>query len=264
FTPSGLTDGSHTIVASETDTAGNTGTASLTFTLDTVAPVITSEISTGGSGKLTLSGTSIPSGAVSVYDGATLIGTTNTTSTGAWSFSTAKLSDTVHTFSATDVAGNTSNLAIFGSSAGDILNGGPGNDLIIGNGGADTIKGGAGADQLTGGAGNDIFVYAATSDSTVASHDTITDFTHNADKFDFSAIAGLNSLNQNVSINIINGSAPVNLAAHTIDVVISGGNAVMYANASGASESISAGGEDMQINLLGISSLTVNDFILHH
>jgi autotransporter passenger strand-loop-strand repeat protein len=34
FTPIGLSDGQHTIVASETDVFGNTGTASLTFTLD--------------------------------------------------------------------------------------------------------------------------------------------------------------------------------------------------------------------------------------
>ena len=38
FTPTGLTDGSHTIVASQTDTLGNTGTASLSFMLDTTAP----------------------------------------------------------------------------------------------------------------------------------------------------------------------------------------------------------------------------------
>jgi len=38
FTPPGLPDGQHTIVASETDSAGNTGTASLTFTLDTTSP----------------------------------------------------------------------------------------------------------------------------------------------------------------------------------------------------------------------------------
>ena len=38
FTPSGLSDGVHTIVASQTDTFGNTGTASLSFTLDTTAP----------------------------------------------------------------------------------------------------------------------------------------------------------------------------------------------------------------------------------
>ena len=37
FIPTGLSDGQHTIVASETDAAGNTGMASLTFTFDTTA-----------------------------------------------------------------------------------------------------------------------------------------------------------------------------------------------------------------------------------
>ena len=40
FTPSGLADGAHTIVASQTDSFGNTGSASLSFTLDTTAPVV--------------------------------------------------------------------------------------------------------------------------------------------------------------------------------------------------------------------------------
>ena len=38
FTPSGLADGPHTIVASQTDSFGNPGTATLSFTLDTTAP----------------------------------------------------------------------------------------------------------------------------------------------------------------------------------------------------------------------------------
>jgi hypothetical protein len=42
FTPTGLPQGSNTITASETDLAGNTGTAALTFTLETVAPTVTS------------------------------------------------------------------------------------------------------------------------------------------------------------------------------------------------------------------------------
>ena len=46
FTPTGLADGVHTIVASETDTAGNTGTASLTITLDTIAPKVTESLVT--------------------------------------------------------------------------------------------------------------------------------------------------------------------------------------------------------------------------
>jgi hypothetical protein len=33
FTPTGLADGPHTIVASQTDTFGNTGTAALSFIL---------------------------------------------------------------------------------------------------------------------------------------------------------------------------------------------------------------------------------------
>jgi hypothetical protein len=40
FAPTGLADGAHTIIASETDAAGNTGSASLSFTLDTRSPTI--------------------------------------------------------------------------------------------------------------------------------------------------------------------------------------------------------------------------------
>ncbi len=43
FTPTGLADGHHTIVASETDFAGNTGTASLAFTLDTANPTVVAD-----------------------------------------------------------------------------------------------------------------------------------------------------------------------------------------------------------------------------
>jgi Ca2+-binding RTX toxin-like protein len=264
FTPAGLADGSHTVIASETDAAGNSGTASLTFGLDTTAPVITSESSNGNSGKIALAGSSSANSAVLISDGGTSIGSVTTSSNGAWSFTTAKLSDAVHTYRASDVAGNASNLAIYGSSAGDTLSGGAGNDLIMGNGGNDTIKGGAGADLLTGGAGNDRFVYGDITDSTPVSHDTIADFTHNSDKFDFSAITGLNSLTQSVTINVINGSTPTSIAAHTIDVVISGGKAILYANASASSESISTGHEDMQINLTGVATMTASDFILHH
>ncbi|MFO1161401.1 MAG: cadherin-like domain-containing protein [Reyranellaceae bacterium] len=41
FTPTGLIDGAHTIVASQTDAAGNTGSASIALTLDTTAPRLT-------------------------------------------------------------------------------------------------------------------------------------------------------------------------------------------------------------------------------
>src|SRR5205807_85148 len=41
FTPADRADGTHAVVASETDAAGTTGTASLTFTLDTTPPAMT-------------------------------------------------------------------------------------------------------------------------------------------------------------------------------------------------------------------------------
>src|ERR1700681_3859177 len=66
FTPVGLSDGTHTIVASETDVAGNIGTASLTFTLDTTAPAVTESLSTdtgtSSSDKITSIGTLTGSG----------------------------------------------------------------------------------------------------------------------------------------------------------------------------------------------------------
>jgi hypothetical protein len=99
FMPSGLADGVHTIVASETDAAGNTGTTSLTFTLDTTAPVqvITSEV-LSGNGKVTLTGTTGEANdTIAVYDGTTLLGTTTTTSNGAWSYTTGKVPNVVYT-----------------------------------------------------------------------------------------------------------------------------------------------------------------------
>ena len=58
FTPVGLSDGPETIVASDTNSAGKTGSASLTFTLDTTAPTVASDTVSGsglsgGTGTLT-------------------------------------------------------------------------------------------------------------------------------------------------------------------------------------------------------------------
>lgn len=52
FAPAKLADGTHTIVASETDAAGNTGSASLAFTLDTAAPKVTGIIATPANADL--------------------------------------------------------------------------------------------------------------------------------------------------------------------------------------------------------------------
>jgi Ca2+-binding RTX toxin-like protein len=51
--------------------------------------------------------------------------------------------------------------------------------------------GSGGSDALIGGSGADNFLYVVASDSTIASHDTITDFNHSqGDTIDFTNIAG--------------------------------------------------------------------------
>jgi RTX calcium-binding nonapeptide repeat (4 copies)/Bacterial Ig-like domain len=229
----------------------------------TTAPVLqfTSEVQNGGnSGKVALAGTSDTSGTVHVFDNGTEIGTASI-GNGQWSFTTTKLTDAVHTFTVTenDVAGNlgtSANTAIFGSSAADTLTGGPGNDIIMGNRGNDTIIGGAGGDTLIGGAGNDIFKYLAVTDSRpgTGNFDTISDFTHGSDKIDFSAITGLTALATATS-------TPATIAANTIEIVAIGGNTVIYANATNASEGTASA--DMGIHLTGVTNVTLTD-ILHH
>ena len=90
FTPSGLADGAHTIVASQTDSFGNTGTASLSFTLDTTAPVVAISSSGGPTNQAaqTISGTVDVADAgstVTLFDNgsATALGTATVGSDGA-------------------------------------------------------------------------------------------------------------------------------------------------------------------------------------
>ena len=77
FTPAGLADGTHTVVASETDSLGNTGTATLGFTLDTTPPDVTinSPSVTTNTATQTIHGTVTDHSAVgttvTIYDSAT-------------------------------------------------------------------------------------------------------------------------------------------------------------------------------------------------
>src|SRR4029079_593637 len=109
--------------ATATDVAGNTSAASstLSVTIDTVAPVsptITSystDSNVVGDGitndnTLTLTGTAEANATVKVFDGANLLGSVSANGAGAWSFTSAALTNGAHslTATATDVAGNTS------------------------------------------------------------------------------------------------------------------------------------------------------------
>jgi len=146
FTPTNQVDGNHTVVASETDAAGNTSTASQAFVLDTTPPVdaIISD-TLNRNGTFTLTGTGQAGNSIKLYDGSTLLGSTSAGSNGQWSFTTNALSKTIiHNFTstATDVAGNigqSSGAAVYGTNGSDKIYCAPGNDILTGAGGADTF-----------------------------------------------------------------------------------------------------------------------------
>ncbi|MCK1437464.1 Ig-like domain-containing protein [Bradyrhizobium sp. 15] len=88
FTPSGLGDGSHTIVASQTDSFGNTGSASLSFTLDTTAPTVAITSAGGSTNQVsqTIAGTVDVADAgatVTILDGTTATASCRATAAGA-------------------------------------------------------------------------------------------------------------------------------------------------------------------------------------
>src|SRR4029079_19362730 len=109
--------------ATASDAAGNVSAASsvLAVTVDTVAPSVptisssSKDSGTVGDGvtndnTLTFTGTAAAGATVSVYDGATPLGTAPANGRGAWTFTTGTLTDATHSFTATasDAAGNVS------------------------------------------------------------------------------------------------------------------------------------------------------------
>ena len=125
FTP-GVADGTHTVVASQTDAAGNTG-PQVTFTLDTIAPPapsapdLVAASDTGPSSTDNVTSVTIPtvtgngaeSGAtVTLYDtdGTTVLGTAIADGSGNWSITSSTLSSGDHalTVKQTDLAGDVS------------------------------------------------------------------------------------------------------------------------------------------------------------
>jgi hypothetical protein len=114
YTTAALANGGHSLTATATDAAGNTGTASaaLAVTVDTTVP--TKPVITGSqimnSNILTLSGTAEAGSAVKLYDGTTFVGNAVASGSGTWSYATGALANGSHslTATATDVAGNTS------------------------------------------------------------------------------------------------------------------------------------------------------------
>ncbi|MDB5445627.1 MAG: hypothetical protein JWQ97_944 [Phenylobacterium sp.] len=116
-----LSDGPHSLTATATDAAGNTGAAStaLTFNVDTAAPdaptgvadasIVNGYVNAAQQAASALAGAAEAGATVTVYDGSTLLGTTTADSSGTWSYSVSALAEGAHslTATATDAAGNT-------------------------------------------------------------------------------------------------------------------------------------------------------------
>jgi len=114
--PAGLANGAHTILATATDLAGNSSTATISYTLDTVAPHVTvalvNDNGTSAVDHVTsddrLAGTAEAGATVTIADGKTVLGSAMADSAGAWAFTPTGLAAGVHTIIATsaDLAGN--------------------------------------------------------------------------------------------------------------------------------------------------------------
>ncbi len=183
-------DGTHTILVTGTDLAGNSTTVTDVYTLDTTAPAsptiggFTYNATATALTNYTLSGTAEAGSKVVLSNGATTLGTVTAAANGAWSFTvtpnpTSNFSSQL-TVTATDLAGNVSAGqsagVLVGTAAANTLTGFAGPNLILGLGGADTLNGssannildgGAGADTMTGLAGNDTYVVDAAGDVVV-------------------------------------------------------------------------------------------------
>ena len=120
-----LAEGLHSITATIIDAAGNENpaAAALAVTVDTGTPAptitgFTEDTGTTGDGRTIgplqhLTGTAEANSTVTIFDGATPLGTAIADGSGAWSFDTAVLGLGTHSFTATavDLAGNASGVS---------------------------------------------------------------------------------------------------------------------------------------------------------
>jgi len=182
YAPRGLADGQHTVTAAEANGAGDTGMASVAFTLDTAAPdapvLARAAVGTIAGTALTIAGTAEALSLVAVTIDGVAVGTATANAGGAWSLTLAGgVAAGTHALAATatDAAGNVSAAAagsiaaVAGVASGTVLAGGAGSDVLDASGtGAAIIavlRGGDGNDTMLGGAGNDRFSGDAGADS---------------------------------------------------------------------------------------------------
>jgi Ca2+-binding RTX toxin-like protein len=156
-----------------------------------------------------------------------------------------------HNGGASSISGGSGNDTIYGNVQSDIIYGGSGNDQIKGYGGVDFLVGGAGVDTLTGGSGLDIFSFGlGDSGVGIGNSDIITDFSRVDDIIDLSGLSsGTLSFIGNAS-----SFTALDQVAYYIDWVT--GNLILAINLS------SSAGQEMEIEIAGITSISTSDILL--
>ena len=123
-----LADGSHIFTSRAADAAGNVSAPSpaLNVKVDTLAPVapILTSGTPGAANAMIVAGTAEAGSSVRLYEGSTLLGSGVAGSSGAWNINTGSLTQGQHSFTATatDVAGNLSQLStVFSPAVGTLI-----------------------------------------------------------------------------------------------------------------------------------------------
>ncbi|UGX94085.1 Ig-like domain-containing protein [Bradyrhizobium barranii subsp. barranii] len=282
FAPTGLADGSHTVIASETDAAGNVGaTSPVTFTLDTHGPTGwqftlansnfdgTTNIAAGtviGSIAQTGDATGSPFKYFFASNAAGTSGISQSSNGISIDANTGVLTTTAALSSwpsiyvvAEDQAGNLYAQPLtlqFGTSAGQAITVAAGATATFGLGGNDTIAGTSAANNIAGGAGNDSitgFVGADTVNGGVGTDSIVL----SATSTDLNAATNAQIVNVE-AINAASAAAGVVIDLHSqsegftvtgsaLDDTITGG--------TGADSIAAGGGNDKVIGFVGADSV---------
>ncbi|QUJ77343.1 calcium-binding protein [Sulfitobacter albidus] len=153
------------------------------------------------------------------------------------------------------LVGDDNDNIVLGFGGNDRVFGFGGDDNLIGMQGNDTLAGGRGADSLNGGNGSDTFVFNDVSHSFFSERDTIVDFgVGGADRVDLSVIDANANTGGNQAFTFI-GAAGFG-GAGDLRFVTNGTNGFVLGDVDGD------GATDLNILLLGVTSMTAADFIL--
>jgi hypothetical protein len=108
-------------------------------------PLELTNLQTHSNDTATIMGTADANSQIKLYDGTSLLGSAKAGADGTWSFTTAQLSNAVHTFKAQEVdstghvVATSSGNAVLGSSCHSTLTSSTGNDILVGQGHSDTF-----------------------------------------------------------------------------------------------------------------------------